>query len=82
MRFLVKRTSRIYGDESSPCEGAKLLNPQRDTWEEPQWGIELETIDDLLDFYRKQKHPVIIGKPFDESDYSDVELEIYDDYRE
>lgn len=82
MRFLVKRTSQGWGDVSAPCKGATLLNPQRKEWDTPKWGIELETLDDLLDFCRKQDHPVIIGKPFDESDYSDVELEIYDDYRE
>lgn len=82
MRFLVKRTSQCWGNVSAPCEGAELLNPEREKWESPQWGVELDTLEDLLEFYRKQKSPVIIGKPFDKSDYSDIELEIYDDYRE
>ena len=82
MKFLVKRASQIYGDESAPCEGATLLNPQREEWDVPRWGIELETLGDLLAFRKKQKAPVIIGEPFDKSDYSDIELEIYDDYRE
>lgn len=82
MRFLVKRTSQGWGDVSAPCKGATLLNPQRKEWDTPEWGIELETLEDLLHFREEQKCKVIIGKPFGESDYSDVELEIYDDYRE
>ena len=82
MKFLVTRTSAIYGDCTPPCEGAVLLNPDRESWEPPLYGIELDTLEDLMAFKESVKYPVIINKPFDKSDYADVELEIYDDYRE
>lgn len=76
MKFLIKRTSQSFGDVS-PCDGAMLVNTQP-----YEWGIEFKTLDGFLAFCKKQKHPVIISTPFDPSDYSDIELEIYDDYRE
>lgn len=84
MKFLVKRTSTgwltTYNDP--PCDGAVLLNPDMEEMECPAWGIEIESLEALVAFMESVNNPVIIGKPFDKSDYADVELEIYDDYRE
>lgn len=84
MKFLVKRTSTgwltTYNDP--PCDGAVLLNPDREEGEMPAWGIEIESLEALVAFMESVKHPVIISEPFGKSDYADVELEIYDDYRE
>lgn len=77
MKFLITRTSQSSHYDTPPCEGAMLVNTRP-----YKWGIEFETLDDFLAFCKKQKHQVIIGTPFDPSDYSDIELEIYDDYRE
>lgn len=84
MKFLVKRTSTDWLTTSNdpPCDGAVLLNPDREKWESPAWGIEIESLEALVAFKESVKNPVIIGKPFGKSDYADVELEIYDDYRE
>lgn len=82
MKFLVTRTSAIYGGCTPPCEGAVLLNPDRETWEPPLYGIELDTLEDLMAFKERVGYSVIVGKSREESDWSDVELEIYDDYRE
>ena len=84
MKFLVKRTSTDWLTTSNdpPCDGAVLLNPDREKWESPAWGIEIESLEALVAFKESVKNPVIIGKPFGKSDYADVKLEIYDDYRE
>ena len=79
MKFLVTRTSAINGDltdNTPPCEGAVLLNPDREIWEPPLYGIELDTLEDLMAFKERVGCSVIIGKPFDKSDYADVELPV------
>lgn len=84
MKFLVKRTSTDWlasaGDP--PCEGAVLLPPGSGPHKTIKWGIEIKDLEGLVDFMTKQGHPVIVSKLKHEHGYADVELEIYDDYRE
>lgn len=83
MKFLVSRSSDIYGENTAPCDGAVLLNPSREEWETPLYSIELGSLESLLDFCKQQRYPVIVSHCRNqEAGLPDVELEIYDSYRE
>lgn len=44
------------------------------------WGIEVDTLEELVDFIKKQKQEIVVG--ISSTDESTLFLEIYDDYRE
>lgn len=76
MKFLVRKTSAFYCDETAPCEGAKGWIV-RDI-ESEGWAIDIETIDDLMAFVDKNGDIVIQKDDAEDFPW----LEIYDTYRE
>ena len=80
MKFYVTRTSEPYND-FPPCEGAIKLE-ETNMWENPLWGIEINSLEELLALKDKVKYSIIIGKSFDGAQHSDYSIEIYDGYRE
>jgi hypothetical protein len=58
-----------------PCENARL--EYDDYHRTKQWFLDIETIADLLNIYS----PLVISSPYMECKY-DIEVEVYDDYRE
>lgn len=78
MKFYISRTSNI----EPPCDEAVLLNPNRDKeWEDAVYGIEINTLKELLTL--KEKYgDIIIEKTYKDESYSNLEIEIYDDFRE
>lgn len=67
MKFIVTRTSQW--DDEKPCENAKLNN-EVNLWDDKQWYIEINTIEELMAFKREVGVPIIIR---------DNSIEIYDD---
>lgn len=82
MKFRVNRTSDFFGRTPQPCAGATLLNPDAPEWEESVWEVELNTLEDLVDFIKKNGEVVISHDEREQSDYKSTTLEIYDTYRE
>ena len=81
MKFYVSRTSLMF-DEEQPCEGAILLNPDYDKTEDsPIWGIEINDLDELIKF-KREYGSIIIKRTYNNPEYSELEIEIYDDFRE
>ena len=73
MKFIVSRTS-IWSDEESPCKEAK-----KETFDDNEidWIIEINSLDELIQFSEKYGELIITGN------YKGLkEIEIYDDYRE
>lgn len=81
MKFYISSTSGYY-DEKTPCDGAVLLNPKRGEFETPEYGIEINTLEELIALKNKVGHPIIIEDSWRNNGYSPYELEIYNDYRE
>ena len=81
MKFYISSTTGYY-DEEPPCEGAVLLNPERKKYDTPQYGIEINSLEDLIALKSKVGHPLIIGDTWYDQKYSPYELEIYNGYRE
>jgi len=82
LKFYIRRTSQ-YWDTTPPCDRAVRLNPNKEEWEDTAWGIEISTLEELIELKNKVKSPIIVGRSNgDTCDYSEYELEIYDDYRE
>lgn len=82
MKFIVIRTSD-WGSESIPCQGAELLNPDfKQTDESPVWGIEIDTLEQLMQFCNTYGDIVITASSREVSKYASCVIEIYDDYRE
>lgn len=79
MKFYVSRSSSTY---EIPCEEAVLLNPNRNKgWEDAVYGIEINTLEELLEF-RDKYDDIIIRETYNDKSYSELEIEIYDYYRE
>jgi len=82
MKFRVKRTSDPLGRTPQLCAGATLLNPDAPEWEEGVWETELNTLEDLVDFIKKNGEVVVSHDEREQSDYRGTTIEIYDTYRE
>ena len=82
MKFIVSRTSGNY-NEKPPCEGAFVARENRQYTN--LWGIEINSLEDLLALCEKQQYELIITK-YDNHGYYDWDgawgIEIYDSYRE
>lgn len=80
MKFLVSRTTLGY--DKKPCDEAVFVGNQSEKCNTPKWAIELNSIQELVDFFNKygrEEYGIVIQ----ESPYCDMLiLEIYDDYRE
>lgn len=85
MKFIVSRTS-AWSDEK-PCDeamrdtavteykvGQEMVREMKDIW-----SIELNTLDELMEFFNKHG-TIVITDWWDNQAYK--EIEIYDDYRE
>lgn len=89
MKFYISRTSDFSGD-NKPCDEAICLNPNRNPdWELCVYGIEFNSLEDLLAFKKRIGEEIIIKERDDSSpnawdkDFSsEYEIEIYDTYRE
>lgn len=82
MKFRVERTSNLFGRTPRPCAGAKLLNPNTPEWESSVWEIELNTLEELVEFVKKNGALVVSHDEREQSDYRGTTIEIYDTYRE
>lgn len=76
MKFLVTRTS-LYNrwGSNSPCKEAK----QEMSEDGPIWTIEINTLEELINFRKKYGDIILTISIYPEIDYK---IEIYDDYRE
>ena len=81
MKFYIRRTTGSYNNEP-PCAKATLLNPDRGEWDDPEFGIEVNTIEELVELMKSSGHPIILEHTYNDEKYSPYELEIYDGYRE
>lgn len=81
MNFIITRSSDIFG-EKSPCDDAKLLNPNAKPWEDRTYGITINSLEELIKLKEEVGNSIIIGNYLGESDFADMEIEIYDTYRE
>lgn len=77
MKFLITRTSRDYGDESSPCKKYPSSSEEY-TYPDGEvgllWYVEVKDLSDLHKLQDEEgNYPLIIH---------DNVIEIYDDYRE
>lgn len=85
MKFYISRTSDYCGD-NKPCDEAICLNPDRNPdWELGAYGIEFNSLEDLLAFKKRIGEEIIIKERDDVQckDFSsEYEIEIYDSYRE
>ena len=81
MKLYLTRTSGYYED-TPPVEGAVLLNPVREEWDDRLFGIEINTIEELVELMKEVNHPIILEHTYNDKEYSPYELEIYDNYRE
>ena len=81
MNFIITRSSDIFG-EKPPCENAKLLNPNAKPWEDRTYGITIDSLEELIKLKEEVGHSIIISNYLEESDFADMEIEIYDTYRE
>lgn len=82
MKLYVTRTS-IWGSKDSPCDGAIkekyfVENVFGDKIERSRFFINIENLEELMEFIKKQDSEVIVGTDFDGLNT----IEIYDDYRE
>ena len=77
MRFQVTRSS-IWDDEISPCQNAEPVQRMcHGLYTNTDWFIEIETLEELLDFANAEGSRVIVHRN-GENQY----LEIYDGMRE
>lgn len=74
-KFIIQRTTGTNGD-SPPIEGAKLGPPVGES-KNPEWYIEINTLDELLALVNRAQEEIIIM----ERGYG-YEIEIYDGWRE
>lgn len=84
MRFKITRTSAGYYHEKKPCEGAFVYKRERESLDDQDklsWALEVNSLDELLQFIEKVSDSVIISRA---CDYQDglPQIEIYDAYRE
>ena len=80
MKFIVTR-SNVFPGDNPKCPGIEKELVERDGDLEEGYTIEINTIEELLQFSKKIEYPIIV---FDPSawGYAIPELEIYDGYRE
>lgn len=71
MKFRVSRTSGLFG-RSVPCEGAYLVSTPENPYSRHVWGINMDTIEDLIAFADRYGPLVLTGD----------QIEIYDTFRE
>ena len=73
MKFIVSRTSVLLKEK--PCKEAKREIVQG----VPEWVVEIKTLDDLIEFYKKYGDLVLMKSWTDRIPF---EIEIYDGCRE
>lgn len=79
MKFLISRASGDLTEENSPYEGAILVGTKRII---PQWYVEIETLQDLIDLTKKVKADLVFSlDTFDQPEFTG-RITIYDDYLE
>ena len=81
MNFIIIRSSDIFS-EKPPCENAKLLTPDAKEYEDKTYGITINSLEELIKLKKEVGHSIIISNHFGEHDFADMEIEIYDTYRE
>lgn len=79
MKFMLTRTSN-WDKKPHP----KAIMMEFDSYTNPQWGIEINTLEELIEFLKDEnvKGQIVIEESFDEEHPEDRMIEIYDDYRE
>ena len=82
MEFIITRTTD-WLSEDKPCEKAELIKNEKYYKE---WKIEINNLEELIQLMKDVDEPLVIqnrfymfGKP---QDGIELEIEIYDDYRE
>lgn len=83
MKFLVELSDE--GDTDKPCPEAVAVTGVG-WWYKPNWQIELNTLEDLIEFIKRQNEGVILfppaKTPFRSFDGESWVIEIYNGYRE
>lgn len=89
MIFSIYRTSNIiFSEDNPPCNKAFvkefILGNKYKMVQNKDWFIELNTLEDLLNFKEEVGEPIIIDDDFRKDNNIGVKhsIEIYDDYRE
>ena len=62
------------------ADGIKIVG--KDEYGDYIYGIEINTLVELIEFKKKVDCGIIISDTYEENDYSDLEIEIYNGYRE
>lgn len=75
MKFGITKTSDYLGSES-PCENAKYIGTN--DWNEKEWEIEFESLEQLIEFVSGLKNKKIVLS----TNNSRQHIEIYDTWRE
>ena len=78
MKFKIEKTSLMFKRDEKPTERAfkealSNFNNNNVLFEEDEWYIEVNSLEELIALVREEGYPIIIGLN---------KLEIYDDYRE
>ena len=81
MRFIVDRTSLWGNERRKPLKSKKVKKELIKELGEKKWVIEINTLEDLLEFHGKAGRDIIMWRTYGEG-YNPYYLEIYDDYRE
>lgn len=76
MNFIITKTSDIY---SKPCRGAYKDSIESICGPEDIWRIKINSLEQLINLIKK--YGTIIVGPYYENE-EEMEIEIYDDYRE
>jgi hypothetical protein len=83
MKFIVELSSK--GDSDKPCPEAVEVTGVGYPYK-ANWQIELNTLEDLIEFIKRQNEGVIVFPPsktsFRRHDNESWLIEIYNDYRE
>lgn len=89
MKFEITRTSNLgFSREDRPCEGSEpfvrtITSNNGSSWNVYHWTMEINTLQDIIDFMEKQEEDIVIMKSNIHIDgLPDYIIEIYDDYRE
>ena len=71
MKYKIERTSSCAYQVEQPC--SKAYRGDNDEFDNPQWYIDINSLEDLQELREEVKYSLIVSEEF---------IEIYDDYRE
>lgn len=73
MKYKIERTSSAAYQVEQPCDKAYRGDDDDDEFDNPQWYIDIDSLEDLQELREEVKCSLIVSKET---------IEIYDDYRE